>query len=84
MVFYVQSTKKHLEETSEPEGSVWRSLFSPAATCPESGIYRCYNCGDEVTCNKGDPVIPRKNGVFISRISRNLNRGDLYEKITFY
>ena len=61
MVFYVQSTKKHLEETSEPEGSVWRSLFSPAATCPESGIYRCYNCGDEVICNKGDPLPPQNH-----------------------
>ncbi|EKM5744403.1 protein L [Enterobacter kobei] len=61
MAYYVNSTKKYLSETEEPDGSVWRSLFTPATECPASGIYRCYNCGDEVTCNKGDPLPPQNH-----------------------
>ncbi|WP_414912885.1 protein L [Pseudomonas sp. IT-P258] len=61
MAFYVPSTKKYLVETSEPEGSVWRKLFSPASECPASGIYRCANCGDEVTSNKGDRLPPQNH-----------------------
>jgi hypothetical protein len=26
---------------------------------PNSGIYRCVNCGDEDCCNKGDPFPPQ-------------------------
>ena len=61
MAFYVESTAKYLTKTTEPDGSVWRKLFSPASTCPASGIYRCRNCGDEVTCNKGDPLPPQNH-----------------------
>ena len=61
MAYYVDSTEKYLEKTSEPEGSVWQKLFSPGTTCPDSGIYRCNSCGDEVTSNKGDPLPPQNH-----------------------
>ncbi|EFB1645163.1 protein L, partial [Escherichia coli] len=43
------------------EGSVWRYYYKPGNTCPASGIYRCTNCGDEVTCNKDDPLPPQNH-----------------------
>jgi len=61
MAYYVPSTKKYLVEAQEPDGSVWRKLFHPATECPASGIYRCANCGDEVTCNKGDRLPPQNH-----------------------
>lgn len=61
MAYYVNSTEKYLEKTTEPEGSVWRKLFHPGTACPDSGIYRCFNCGDEVTSNKGDPLPPQNH-----------------------
>ena len=61
MAYYVGSTEDYLIKTTEPEGSVWRKLFNPATECSASGIYRCRNCGDEVTCNKGDPLPPQNH-----------------------
>ena len=61
MTYYVPSTKKYLEETTEPDGSVWRKIYTPGTSCPASGIYICTNCGDEVTCNKGDPLPPQNH-----------------------
>lgn len=61
MAFYVDSTHKYLQKTNEPEGSVWRYYYKPGNTCPASGIYRCTNCGDEVTCNKDDPLPPQNH-----------------------
>ena len=61
MAYYVTSTRKFLEETQEPEGSVWRKLYHPSNECPASGIYRCVNCGDEVTSNKGDKLPPQNH-----------------------
>jgi hypothetical protein len=66
MAYYVGSTQKYLEHTAEPEGSVWRTLYSPGTGCPVSGIYRCSNCGDEVTCNKSDPLPPQNHRQHIS------------------
>lgn len=61
MAYYVPSTKKYLEETAEPDGSVWRKIFHPGTPCPASGIYVCTSCGDEVTCNKGEPLPPQNH-----------------------
>lgn len=61
MAYYVPSTKQFLTETTEPDGSVWRTIFAPGAECPASGIYRCTNCGDEVTCNKGYLLPPQNH-----------------------
>lgn len=61
MAYYVASTAKFLEKTEEPEGSIWRKLYNPGTECPASGLYRCVNCGDEVTSNKGDPLPPQNH-----------------------
>lgn len=36
-------------------------LHKPGETCPNSGIYRCETCGDEVASNRGDPFPPQNH-----------------------
>ena len=36
--------------------------YKPGETVPESGIYACDNCGNEVTCVEGEPFPPCANG----------------------
>lgn len=43
---------------SEP---VWTTDYKPGSTVPRSGIYRCRNCGKEVTCNADDPFPPQNH-----------------------
>ncbi|SDP46977.1 hypothetical protein SAMN05428967_2260 [Phyllobacterium sp. YR620] len=33
----------------------------PGSTPPNSGIYRCKNCGDEIAANKGNPLPPQNH-----------------------
>jgi hypothetical protein len=33
----------------------------PGSIVPDSGIYRCTNCGDEDACNKRDPFPPQNH-----------------------
>lgn len=39
----------------------WTTEHKPSDTVPVSGIYRCKNCGREVTCNNGDPFPPQNH-----------------------
>jgi hypothetical protein len=34
---------------------------SPGVVVPDSGIYRCVNCGDEIAANKGNPLPPQNH-----------------------
>lgn len=36
-------------------------LHTPGATVPNSGIYRCEGCGDEIAANKGTPFPPQNH-----------------------
>ncbi|MCL4693347.1 MAG: YjzC family protein [Candidatus Hydrogenedentes bacterium] len=36
--------------------------YRPGNIVPQSGIYRCNKCGNEVTCVKGEPFPPCANG----------------------
>ncbi len=36
-------------------------VHSPGATTPNSGIYRCEGCGDEIAANKGNPLPPQNH-----------------------
>ena len=36
--------------------------YEPGAIAPNSGIYRCTNCGKEDACNKGNPLPPQNHG----------------------
>lgn len=33
----------------------------PGDIVPDSGIYRCVNCGDEIAANKGNPLPPQNH-----------------------
>jgi hypothetical protein len=35
--------------------------YSPGATTPYSGIYRCQGCGNEIASNVGNPLPPENN-----------------------
>lgn len=35
--------------------------WSPGSVPPNSGIYRCKNCGDEIAANKGNPLPPQNH-----------------------
>jgi hypothetical protein len=37
------------------------SLYGPGLQVPNSGIYRCEGCGDEIAANKGDPLPPQNH-----------------------
>ncbi len=34
---------------------------APGLICPDSGIYRCEGCGDEIASNKGNPFPPQNH-----------------------
>lgn len=59
MALYTSGTRKHLKETNQPNNAHWTKTYRPSDDVPKSGIYRCVNCGDEVTSNKGDPFPPQ-------------------------
>lgn len=61
MALYSPSTRKYLLETNQPGNSHWKTTYRPGDTVPKSGIYRCVNCGDEITSNKGDPFPPQNH-----------------------
>jgi hypothetical protein len=35
--------------------------YRPGTTCPDSGIYRCWVCGDEIASNAGNPMPPQNH-----------------------
>jgi hypothetical protein len=37
------------------------ALHNPGATTPDSGVYRCENCGHEVVSEKGSPLPPQNH-----------------------
>jgi hypothetical protein len=37
------------------------NVYAPGTNAPNSGIYRCTNCGDEDACNKGNPLPPQNH-----------------------
>ncbi|GLK66653.1 hypothetical protein [Hansschlegelia plantiphila] len=34
---------------------------APGFISPDSGIYRCVHCGDEIAANKGNPLPPQNH-----------------------
>jgi hypothetical protein len=36
-------------------------LHTPGTIAPNSGIYRCENCGDSYACNAGNPLPPQNH-----------------------
>ena len=41
--------------------SEYDNIYCPGSIAPNSGIYRCEACGDEVASNKGNPLPPQNH-----------------------
>ena len=52
---------KNSQYVKPGHGTAFDAEHKPGTAVPHSGIYRCKNCGDEVTCNKGDPLPPQNH-----------------------
>ncbi|MBI6621638.1 protein L [Pseudomonas corrugata] len=59
MAIVSDETVKYLSQVNNPKEEHWTHVFEIGETVPVSGIYRCINCGDEITSNKGDPFPPQ-------------------------
>jgi hypothetical protein len=53
-------------------------LYRPGANCPNSGIYRCEGCGDEIASNKGNPFPPQNHH------QHGLNQGAILWKLIVF
>ena len=52
---------KYLNYLQKSDHEAYDVLWSPGATCINSGIYRCEGCGDEIASNKGNPFPPQNH-----------------------
>jgi hypothetical protein len=52
---------KYSSYLSQADHSEYDTLYKPGANCPNSGIYRCEGCGDEIASNKGNPFPPQNH-----------------------
>lgn len=52
---------KYKAYLNQSDNAAYDSLYSPGSTCPNSGIYRCEGCGDEIASNKGNPLPPQNH-----------------------
>ena len=50
----LMASYKYGEYLHENKHEEFDKEYSPGATCPNSGVWRCANCGDEIAANKGD------------------------------
>lgn len=52
---------KHGKFLQQSDHAAYDTLLYPGSNCPDSGIYRCESCGDEVASNKGNPLPPQNH-----------------------
>lgn len=52
---------KYAQFLNKSDSQAYDNLFSPGASCPNSGIFRCTGCGKEAACNKGDSLPPQNH-----------------------
>lgn len=55
------ATYKHGQYLHQNNHEEFDREYSPGVDCPNSGIWRCVNCGDEIAANKGDPLPPQNH-----------------------
>lgn len=60
MAAVTDETRKFLQNVNDDK-PWWNELYSPGETVPHSGIYRCVNCGKEITSNEYDPFPPQND-----------------------
>jgi hypothetical protein len=58
MAWYLAGSAVYTADGTE---AIWSTDYSPGATVPNSGIYKCRGCNREVTSNKGDPFPPQSH-----------------------
>lgn len=52
---------KYEKYLNQSNNTAYDSLHKPGENCPNSGIYRCESCGDEIASNKGNPFPPQNH-----------------------
>lgn len=52
---------KHEQFLKRSDHAAFDAIHDPGVNTPNSGIYRCEGCGDEVTSNKGNPLPPQNH-----------------------
>lgn len=52
---------KYEKYLNKSDHSEYDKLYKPGDNCPNSGIYRCEGCGDEIASNKGNPFPPQNH-----------------------
>jgi len=52
---------KYGEFLAKNQSEAFDHELTPGTIAANSGIYRCYGCGDEVACNKGNPLPPQNH-----------------------
>ena len=52
---------KYEEFLNKGDSDVYDQTYTPGQTCPNSGIYRCVVCADEIASNKGNPFPPQNH-----------------------
>lgn len=52
---------KYNKYLNQNDSNAFDTIYKPGDTTPNSGIYRCESCGDEVASNKGNPLPPQNH-----------------------
>ena len=52
---------KYSKYLNENDSAAYDELHKPGENCPNSGIYRCESCADEIASNKGNPFPPQNH-----------------------
>jgi hypothetical protein len=52
---------KYATNLEKSDHTAFDEELTPGETCPNSGIYRCTGCGDEIASNKGNPMPPQNH-----------------------
>jgi hypothetical protein len=52
---------KYADNLSYSEHANFDTEQPPGFVVPDSGIYRCVNCGDEIAANKNNPLPPQNH-----------------------
>jgi hypothetical protein len=52
---------KYSNYLNQSDHSAYDTLYKPGDNCPNSGVYRCEECGHEIASNKGNPLPPQNH-----------------------
>ena len=52
---------KYSSYLKQLDNDEYDKTYTPGQNCPNSGIYRCETCGDEIASNKGNPFPPQNH-----------------------